>query len=346
MNAPSHSRLPLRFILVAAGALLALWLLRRALAPFFLAMVLAYLLGPLVDRLAARWGRPWSVVAVLSAFVVSVLGLLAFIGPWLTGQAERLIASLPAWRANLEAKVMPWLQAHPGWQSQLERLLATLDPSFLFRGLQATGGGVLGCFLDLLALILVPLILYYLLLEGPQVGAFLRDLAPPRYRDRLDGGLASIHQRLGGYIRGQVAVALAMSLLQGVTLTLLGVPYGWLLGLVAGVSTAVPYSAYLTALPPALILALLDGSGRGHVLTIALVFIAVQKAEGFYFTPVWVGRASRLHPLEVLLALTAFGFWFGVLGLVFAVPLAVVLKVVLEQVLADYKAHPWFGDEA
>lgn len=346
MSGQTRSRPPLRFLLVAASALLALWLLRRALAPFFLAMVFAYLLGPLVDRLAARWGRPWSVAAVLSAFVVSVLGLLALVGPWLVGQAERLIATLPAWRSSLETRVLPWLQAHPGWQGRLERLLEGLDPSFLFRGLQATGGGVLGCFLDLLALILVPLILYYLLLEGPQVGAFLRDLAPPRYRARLDGGLAAIHQRLGGYIRGQVAVALAMSVLQGLAFTLLGVPYGWLLGLLAGLSTVVPYSAYLTALPPALILALLDGSGSGHLLTIALVFIAVQKAEGFYFTPVWVGRASRLHPLEVLLALTAFGFWFGVLGLVFAVPLAVVLKVVLEQVLVDYKAHPWFGDPA
>jgi predicted PurR-regulated permease PerM len=154
------------------------------------------------------------------------------------------------------------------------------------------------------------------------------------------------HQRLGGYIRGQAAVALVMSLLQGLAFALLGMPYAWLLGLVAGLSNIVPYSPYLTALPPALILATLDGGRSGHLLTIALVFIAVQKVEGFYLTPVWVGRASRLHPLEVLLALTAFGFWFGVLGLVFAVPLAVTLKVALEEVLVDYKAHPWFGNEA
>lgn len=339
-----RGRIPLRFALVGAAALLALWLLRRALAPFFVAMVLAYLLGPWVDRLGRRMGRPWSVVAVLTGFVAAAAGILMALVPWLVGQGERLLASLPRWKQALEARILPWLQAHPVWQARLELGLDSLDPALLFRGLRATGDGVLGCFLDLLTLILVPLILYYLLLEGPNLVTTLRDLAPPRHRERLDRIAAAIHQRLGGYIRGQAAVAAAMSLLQGLAFAILGVPYAWLLGLVAGLSNVVPYSPYFTALPPALILAYLDGGRGGHLLVIAAVFIAVQKVEGFYFTPVWVGRASRLHPLEVLLALTAFGFWFGVLGLVFAVPLAVVLKVVLEEVLADYRAHSWFGD--
>lgn len=341
-----RGRIPLRFALAAATALLALWLLRRALAPFFIAMVLAYLLGPLVDRLAGRLGRPWSVVAVLSAFVAAVSGLLMLLVPWLADQGERFAASLPGWKQALEARLLPWFQAHPAWQTRLERGLEGLDPGLLLRGLSATGGGLLGCFLDLLALILVPLILYYLLLEGPRLVANLRSLAPPRHRERLDRMAGAIHQRLGGYIRGQAAVAAAMALLQGLAFTILGVPYAWLLGLVAGASNVVPYSPYLTALPPALVLAYLDGGRAGHLVPLALVFIAVQKAEAFYFTPVWVGRASRLHPLEVLLALTAFGFWFGVLGLIFAVPLAVVLKVVAEELLADYRAHHWFGEEA
>jgi len=339
-----RGRVPLRFALVAVAGLLALWLLRRALAPFFLAMVLSYLLGPLVDRLAGRIGRSWAVATVMLGFVALFSGALWLLGPWLVDQGDRLVAALPGWKQSAEARILPWLQAHPGWQLRLEHGLDGLDPILFLRGLQATGGGVLGCFLDLLALILVPLILYYLLLEGSGLGRTLRELAPPRHRERLDRMTSAIHQRLGGYIRGQLAVAATMALLQGLAFALLGVPYAWLLGLVAGLSNVVPYSPYVTALPPALLLAFLDGGSRGHLVAMALVFLLVQKAEGFYFTPVWVGRASRLQPLEVLLALTAFGFWFGVLGLVFAVPLAVVLKVVLEEVLMDYKAHPWFAD--
>jgi len=284
------------------------------------------------------------VVGVLSDWATAISTLLVVLGPWLMDQGERLVTSLPRWKQALDARILPWAQAHPTWQLRLDQALEALDPMLFLRGLQATGGGVLGCFLDLLALILVPLILYFLLMEGPSLVGKLRELAPPRHRERLDRMAAAIHQRLGGYIRGQAAVAAAMGVLQGLAFATLGVPYAWLLGLVAGLSNVVPYSPYLTALPPALVLAYLNGGSRGHLLAIAVVFFVVQKAEGFYFTPVWVGRASRLQPLEVLLALTAFGFWFGVLGLIFAVPLAVVLKVLLEEVLLDYKAHPWFGE--
>ena len=340
----SRTRIPLRFALVLAAAVLALWLLRRALAPFFLAMVLAYLLAPIVEALAARIGRRGSVATVLLGSVAGVAGVLAAVAPWIGGQLQTLLASLPRWKAALDARFLPWLQAHPAWQARIDRALESVDPVSVAQGLRATGGGVLGCFLDLLALILVPLILYYLLLEGPELVKTARELVPPRHRERLDRMAQAIHQRLGGYIRGQLAVAVVMSLLQGAGFLILGVPSAGLLGLVAGFSNVVPYSPYLTALPAAVVLSYLDGGRGGHLVLVAAVFFLIQKIEGFHLTPVWVGRASRLHPLEVLIALTAFGFWFGVLGLVFAVPLAVVLKVMVEELLRDYRAHPWFGD--
>lgn len=339
----ARSRIPLRFALVIIAVVLALWLLRRALAPFFLAMVLAYLLAPIVEALSTRIGRPWSVAAVLLGSVAGLAGGIAIVAPWAGSQVQTLLASLPRWKAALDARLLPWLQAHPAWQARIDRALASVDPMSVVQGLRATGGGVLGCFLDLLALILVPLILYYLLLEGPELVRTARELVPPRYRDRLDRMAQAIHQRLGGYIRGQLAVALVMSVLQGAGFLILGVPSAWLLGLVAGFSNVVPYSPYVTALPAAVALSFLDGGRGGHLAMVALVFFVIQKLEGFYLTPVWVGRASRLHPLEVLIALTAFGFWFGVLGLIFAVPLAVILKVVSEELLQDYRAHPWFG---
>jgi predicted PurR-regulated permease PerM len=111
---------------------------------------------------------------------------------------------------------------------------------------------------------------------------------------------------------------------------------------VAGISNVVPYSPYVTALPAALVLAGLQGMGWGTTVAIALVFTVVQKLEALYFTPVWVGRASKLHPLEVLLAVVCFGFAFGIPGLIFAVPLMIVVKVSAEHILADYKEHPWY----
>jgi predicted PurR-regulated permease PerM len=140
-----------------------------------------------------------------------------------------------------------------------------------------------------------------------------------------------------------MSVAVVMSFLQGLGFQFLGVPYPWVLGLLAGVTNVVPYSPYVTALPLALLFSALEGAGWGHLLLVILVFELVQKAEAFYFTPVWVGRASGLHPLEVLLAMFAFGYAFGILGLIFAVPLMIVAKTLSRALVAYYKTQPWFN---
>jgi len=214
----------------------------------------------------------------------------------------------------------------------------------LVRGAWGAGMDLLAGFLHAMSYLLVPVIVYYLLAEGPHLLVTLDGLIPPRYRERTRQLLGAIHLRLGGYIRGQIAVAVAMAILQSLAYQMVGVPYAWLLGLIAGVSNVVPYSPYLTSLAPALIIAGLGGADWGRVLLIAAVFTGVQKAEALYFTPVWVGRASKLHPLEVLVAILCFGFAFGIVGLILAVPMMVVVKVVLEMLIADYQRHPWFED--
>lgn len=337
---------PVGFLAVAAGLVLSLWMLRQALLPFFVAIVAAYLLSPLVARLARHWGRAWAVLTVVLGALLAGGATLAWFVPFLWGQVERLVASLPAIRTTLAQRLAPWLQSHPAIQAKVQDALAGVDPMALLNGLRVAGQGVLGAFLGLMAFVLVPLIVYYLLLEGPRLVAGVDGLVPPRHRDLARHLAREVHQRMGGYVRGQLAVALAMSLLQGVGFAVLGVPYAWLLGLVAGLSNAIPYSPYVTALPVALVLAGLQGFTWGKLAGVALLFIGIQKAEAFYFTPVWVGRATKLHPLEVLLALLSFGSAFGVLGLVLAVPLMILVKVAAEHLLEDYRRHPWFTREA
>jgi len=335
-------RVPLGFIAAALAAVVVLWFLRSALAPFFMAMVLAYLLEPAASRLARGVGREWAaILVILATALLGALVVWAFV-PVLWGQVERLVESLPALRAKAEVRFLPWLQAHPAVQDKLRQALEGLDPMALVREAGQAGLGLVGWLLELITLILVPLILFYLLVEGPRLHQALDDLVPGRFLGRAAGVAGEINQRLGGYIRGQLAVSLVMSFLQGLAFRLLGVPYPWLLGLVAGFSNVVPYSPYITALPPALLFAAINGASGGALLMHAAVFTAVQKTETLYFTPVWVGRASGLHPLEVLLAILCFGYAFGVVGLIFAVPLMIVLKVAGRLALDRYKAHPWF----
>lgn len=334
-------------ILAGLGAgLLALWLLRSALAPFFLAMVLAYVLEPLVSRLEPRLGRSWASVGVILGTIL-VGGLLVWaVVPVLWGQAARLVESLPAVRTHAETKLLPWLQAHPQIQDRVRRALEGIDPMLLVKEVGLAGVSLFGWLLDFIELILVPLILYYLLLEGPALHQGLVGLVPPRHVDWVKGLTGELNRRLGGYIRGQLAVAVVMSLLQGAGFLVLGVPYAWLLGLVAGFSNIVPYSPYITALPWAVLFSALAGAGGYRLLGVAVLFTLIQKLETFHFTPVWVGRASGLHPLEVLLGILCFGYAFGLLGLVFAVPLMILFKVAWGVAVTRYKAHPWFRGEA
>ncbi len=346
MERPETGPLPWRFALVGVGLLVGLWILRQALMPFFVAMVLAYLLGPGVELLSRRIPRGLAVALVLALTVGAALALLLGLVPLLSDQGGRMLATLPKWRGLLEQKLAPWAQAHPEWAQKARQALDGIDAAEAAKGVLRAGTGVLNFFLSVLSLVLVPLILYHLLSDGQRMLEALERLVPPRHRERVRGMAGDIHQRLGGFIRGQIAVALVMALIQGATLSLLRVPYAWILGPLAGLFTVIPYSPYLVGLVPALVLGLLEGATPGHLGTVALGFCAAQSLEGLYFTPVWVGRASRLHTLEVLLALIAFGHWFGLLGLLFAVPLMVFVKVVLERLLEDYRRHPWFTAES
>ncbi len=343
----SGNRVPWLFALAGVGFLVTFYLVRRALLPFFVATVLAYLLAPLVAWLSLKVQRAWAVAIVLvcSLGTVGVLG--AFLLPLAWEQVVRFVRSIPEWRWVAESRFGPWLAAHPDLKARLAGAFESVSPEHLIRGIQNAGAGILGVFLNLIALLLVPVILYYLLLEGPKLLEDAEGLIPERYRARVRAFAGAVHERVGGYIRGQLSVAAVMSLLQGVVFTSFGVPHAWLLGVLAGVANFVPYSPYVVAMVPAIGLVALAGAGWGKVAALAGVFTLVQKAEALYFTPVWVGRATRLHPLEVLLALLSFGFLFGILGLVFAVPLMIVLRVAFDQFLSDYRAHPWYlGEDA
>ena len=334
--------IPLSILVPVLAALVGLWFLRSALAPFFAAIVLAYLMQPLAARLARHMPRGWAAVLSILAFTLGFgLFLWALVPPFVA-QIQRLIASLPGWQDQAIQRWMPWLNAHPAVLQKLHQALEALDPMEFIKDVRLAGMGLVAWFLELMTLILVPLIIYYLLVEGPRLTRGLDELIPGRYRENVNALGAEINNRLGGYIRGQLSVAVVMSLLQGLAFQLLGVPYPWVLGLLAGVANGVPYSPYVTALPLALLFSALDGSGWGHLLLVVLVFEGVQKTEAFYFTPVWVGRASGLHPLEVLLAMFCFGYVFGVFGLIFAVPLMIVVKALMGALVAYYKTQPWF----
>jgi predicted PurR-regulated permease PerM len=343
MSTPtSRFRIPVLAFVAAAGVVLSVWLLRHALAPFFLAMVLAYLQVPLVERLGRRMNRDRAVLIVVAVAMALQVGIVLLVVPPTAAQVSQLIKGIPAWQSGMEVRWRPWFEAHPWVRDRIRQGLEGVDPLLMVHGVLGTGMGMLAWVLEGMTFFLVPLMVYYLLLEGPEILAALESLVPARHRAQVRGLASTIHLRLGGYIRGQIGVSLVMALLQTIAFRMVGVPYAWLLGLIAGLANVIPHAPYVVALLPALVVSGIAGASWGHLAGIAAAFTGTQMLEAFYFTPVWVGRGGDLHPLEVLLAILCFGFAFGFIGLVFAVPLMIIIKAVLQTVIRYYKAHPWF----
>ncbi|HVH11567.1 MAG TPA: AI-2E family transporter, partial [Longimicrobium sp.] len=275
----------------ATGFLTFVWLLDTTgflLAPFVLALVLAYVLHPLVERM----------------------------------------------RAIQPDAVMAWLQQR---QTAIVRGVWT--------GILGVGKGV-GAVLSLLSYVfLTPILIFYLLRDWRSIERRLGELVPAPYRDRVVGFASEYDRLLARYLRGQLLAAGIVGVLTWLGFLIAGFPYALLLGVVAGVFNIIPYMGLVASLIPALFIAVFSANPLMALLKIAIVFAVVQALDGSVIGPRVVGEAVGLHPVWVLLALAVSGYFFGFVGLLIAVPLAVLVKLLLTSALARYRASSLFrGD--
>ena len=157
---------------------------------------------------------------------------------------------------------------------------------------------------------------------------------PAPRRDRWLGFAREYDALLARFLRGQVLAALIVGLLTWIGLLIAGFPYSGLVGAIAGVFNLVPYLGLVASIVPVLVIALLSGNFLAALLKAAIVFGIVQLIDGSITGPRIVGGSVGLHPVWVLLALALGGFYFGLVGLLIAVPAAVLVKLVLREALA------------
>ncbi|HEX2080437.1 MAG TPA: AI-2E family transporter [Longimicrobium sp.] len=358
-------------LLVSASSLLTfVWVLDTTgflLAPFVLALVLAYIQHPLVSRMERRRISRLAGTLLLALPSVLVLSLMLFVGiPALSAQIAEFIQGAPAllqtatarleqWQAQLQSRDLPWLdeqamvdrlrsiqpEAVIAWLQQRQAAIAR----GVWTGLLGVGRG-LGAVLSLLGYVfLTPIITFYLLRDWPAIQARLRDLVPPPHRDRVVGFASEYDRLLARYLRGQVLAAAIVGVLTWLGFLIAGFPYALLLGVVAGVFNVIPYMGLVASLIPALIIALFSASPGIALLKIAAVFAVVQLLDSSVIGPRVVGEAVGLHPVWVLLALAIAGYFFGFVGLLIAVPLAVLVKLLLRYALERYRASTVFQGE-
>nr|WP_315488887.1 AI-2E family transporter [uncultured Rhodoferax sp.] len=340
--------------LIAALLACVLWLLAPVLTPFVVAAVLAYALTPLVDWLddvgRGRIPRMLAVIVVELVFIVAVLAVLLLMVPIVAKELPLLREQLPVLMDSVNTSLKPWLAQ---WGIHLALDVASIK-SFVLTHLSGNVEDVVGSLLASLKLggsvafsllgnaILIPVALFYLLMDWDRLVTQVRELIPPRLRVSTDSFMAEADSVLGQYLRGQLLVMLILAVFYSVGLALFGLDLALPIGIFTGLAIFVPYLGFGVGLVLAALAGLLEfsaTSGLGYTaIMVAVVFGAGQVVESLFLTPRLVGERIGLHPLAVIFALLAFGQLFGFVGVLIALPVSAVLLVAIRRVRTGYLA--------
>jgi predicted PurR-regulated permease PerM len=325
-------------------------LLGPILAPFIAAAILAYALNPAVDILSSkRIGkfvvpRALAVVIVMLLLLAALLALVLIVIPVVQKEFPLLRDQIPALLLKAHATLAPRLQAMginvPMDIEDIRRLateyLSTSGDAIWAAALaSARAGGV--AVLGLIGnAILIPVVLFYLLLDWHAILTHLRNAVPRRWVAKIMEMARETDGLLAQYLRGQLAVMLVLSVYYSVALAIAGFDVAVPVGIITGLLVFIPYLGFGLGMMLALISAVLQFDGLQGVIAVAIIYGAGQVLESFVLTPRLVGERIGLHPVTVIFALLAFGQLFGFAGVLLALPATAVVSVALRHLRAQY----------
>lgn len=329
------------------------WLLGDVLLPFVSGMALAYLLDPVADRLERMgFGRGTATLVILLGLVLTLTIVLILLVPLLANQVTGFIERLPEYVTRLQAFLSRIMSGRAGQLvgANAEDLQAQLGSSLaqgagwiagLLRSLW-NGGQALVSILTLM--VIAPVVAFYLLLDWDHMVARIDSWLPLRHRDTVRRLAAEMDGAVAGFVRGQISVCLAMGIFYAVGLSLVGLNFGLLIGLVSGILGFIPFVGFAVGLVASLGVAIGQFWPEWHwILAVLAVFFAGQALEGYVLQPNWVGRSVGLHPVWLLFALFAFGSMAGFVGMLVAVPVAASIGVLARFALEQYLASPIYS---
>ena len=337
---------------MAVFAAFALWLLAPVLTPFVVAAILAYALTPMVDWLdhagRGRLPRLVAVVVIELLFIVVLLGVVLLIVPVLVKELPLLREQVPVLLDGMNASLNPFL-AQFGINASLD---VTNIKAFVLKYLSANVDDVFGSVMTSLKLggsvafaifgnaVLIPVALFYLLMDWHGFVARVLEHVPPHLRAAYDSFTNEADAVLGQYLRGQLLVMGIMAIFYSVGLALFGLDLALPIGVFTGLAMFVPYVGFGLGLILATLAGLLEfavtaGAAKAMIM-VAVVYGLGQIIESLVLTPRMVGERIGLHPLAVIFALLAFGQLFGFVGVLIALPASAVLLVVIRRAQAHY----------
>ncbi len=331
-------------LLVIMGWLL--WLLAPVLTPFLFGAFLAYLGDPVADYLEShRFSRTMAVVTVFVSIFVILLLLLLILIPLLSQQVGELIRRVPVYLDWFQGHLLPWLSETLGIDAQrfdLAHLKQEINQSLgkvggmladLLRQITKSSAVVLGWLANL---VLIPVVTFYLLRDWDLLVGRVRELLPRSIEPRVAQLAQESDEVLGGFLRGQFMVMLALGTIYSIGLAAVGLDFSLLIGMTAGLISFVPYLGTIVGLIMAVAASLMQFGDFFHLVLVVAVFGVGQAIEGMALTPYLVGDRIGLHPVAVIFAVLAGGHLFGFFGVLLALPVAAIVMVLLRHAHEEY----------
>ncbi len=350
---------PIRDLLWTGAMVCLIWFvyhLRGVFAPILIALLLAYLCNPLIRKAEHQWKipRPVSISIVLLLAAAVLGGFVTWLGPLLAEQVQSFAERVPGY---LHSIAQQYHVSLGDFSQPLSTIAATLkeDPLSILNPIFSSTGqafGVLGAVIGttsaiLLALALVPIYFFFFAWQFDSGLAELKRYVPLRHRPRVRGIAERMDEAVSGFFRGRLTIALGSGILYSLGWALTGIRYWFLLGVITGILTIIPYAS-LIGWPLAILLKYLDvlsGAGGGDLLTIvvwpSLAYLLVQFIESWLLTP-WVQSQSMdMNAVTVLIVVFIGGALGGFYGLLLAIPVAACLKILAQELIV-----PWLTRNA
>tara|TARA_Y100000389_G_scaffold38141_1_gene32445 strand:- start:13431 stop:14450 length:1020 start_codon:yes stop_codon:yes gene_type:complete len=317
------------------------WLLltiKSILSPFIFSAIIAYLFSPVILKLE-KFGltRPTSSAIILILFFTILATIFTNLLPSLFLELSHFLKKLPTYIDNLLIKISSFLNI--GLKDQLidsgnvSEILSFSDNIF------SNIANSTNVAIDVVAsFAITPIITFYFLKDWEKMISSIQKYLPTKYKKRIGEVVTDVDQVISRYLRGQLTVCLILSLIYSISLNYLGLNYGFLIGIITGILSFIPYVGMLIGVSSAYIVALFQwGFIPMYFGLIAIIFIIGQIVESNYFTPKLVGDQVGIHPVWIIFGLFVFGILFGFIGLLMAIPLTAISKILLQYYAKFYR---------
>ncbi|MDO4667462.1 MAG: AI-2E family transporter [Streptococcus sp.] len=313
--------------------------------PLILSGLLYYLLNPIVDFMEKH--KINRVVAITIVFVfigfLIVWGLAVAL-PSLQHQVLSFVKNVPSYLKQAD-KIMEDLISNrisgdlkiqiEEYTNNLSSEVTSWASNFSSKAVNWAGNLISTASQIILAIIIMPFIVFYLLRDGKNLKGYVTQFLPYKFRDSFGQVMSDVNTQLANYVRGQVTVAIIVAIMFIIFFKIIGLKYGITLGVLAGILNLVPYLGSFLAMIPALVLGLI--AGPIMLLKVIIVFIVEQTIEGRFVSPLILGSQLSIHPITILFVLLTSGSMFGIWGVLLGIPLYASAKVVVSALFKWYK---------